>query len=268
MASRIKRSDTGTDLLEKFRDVETDGLPEFDNYDKPLEMGLWVLWVAKEKLNVRSLTANEIVDVIVSVMEVSVDFRGVVNAFNRAKGRIHKHDQGDETYYEIMKSGKENLVESAGGGSLEVFYFEPGKKHTSKRILRESILDELKGELKIVDPYCDSGTLDILSKRKNMNFKCLTLIENLRDKVKKAFLRDLKDFKSEFPNVEFRSYSKSEIHDRYIISDDKLVILGYSLKDLGSKESFALILDKKTSRDVFNALVQNFNRRWKAATPL
>jgi hypothetical protein len=78
----------------------------------------------------------------------------------------------------------------------------------------------------------------------------------------------MQNFKSEYPDVEFRSYSRSEIHDRYIMSPEKLVILGYSLKDLGAKESFAIVLDKKTSRDVFDALTQNFNRRWKIARQL
>ena len=71
-------------ILEKFRKVETDSFPKFSKYDKPLEMGLWILWVAKEKLNIRKLTADQIVDVIVGVMEVSIDLRAIVNAFNRA----------------------------------------------------------------------------------------------------------------------------------------------------------------------------------------
>jgi len=255
------------ELIEKFRGVETQGLPEFSSYDKPLEMGLWVLWVAKEKLNIRKLTAAEIVDIIVGVMEVSIDLRAIVNAFNRAKRKIHIYREGDETCYEIMNPGKEHLVKSAGGGSVNVHYFEPEKKYSSKRILRECILNNLKGELKTVDPYCDSGTLDILSSSQN-KIKFLTQIEKLRPNIQQEFLRDLQNFKSEYPNVEFRNYSKSEIHDRYIVSKDKLVILGNSLKDLGAKESFAIVLDRKTSRDIFDALVENFGRRWKVASPL
>jgi hypothetical protein len=125
----MKNSNTNVELLERFRGVETEGLPEFSNYDKPLEMGLWVIWVAKEKLNVRMLTAHQIADVIVSVMEVSTKARAIVNAFNRAVAKIHTHDKEGETYYEIMKEGKEHLIVSAGGGSVKIHYFEPGKRY-------------------------------------------------------------------------------------------------------------------------------------------
>lgn len=264
----MEYSNSDMELFEKFRGVETDGLPEFDNYDKPLEMGLWVLWVSKEKLNIRMLTSNQIADVILSVMEVSVKPRAIVNSFNRAGGKIHMHYKGGETYYEIMKPGKNHLVTKAGEGFVNFYYFEAGKRYQSKSVLANNILAGLKGELKIVDPYGDARTLDIFSKANVKGVKFLTRLENLSERNKKRFLRELHDFKSEFPDMEFRSYSKSEIHDRYIISRDKLIILGYSLKDLGAKESFGIILDKKMCSDILDGLIENFNRRWKAASQL
>ena len=93
-------------------------------------------------------------------------------------------------------------------------------------------------------------------------------MENLREKERERFLRELQDFKSEFPSVEFRDYPNVDIHDRYIISENSLVILGHSIKDLGSKESFAIILDKSSSRNVVESLTENFNRRWKQASIL
>lgn len=256
------------ELIKLFKKLDTSDLPDFYSFTEPLEMGLWVLWVAKAKLKMNRLTAHEIAQVIVDAKEVSISARSIINAFNKGRGKIHKYKKPEGTLYEIMKPGKQHLTSQTSLRGVKLHYFEPGKKHTSKRILRESILDELKGELKIVDPYCDSGTLDILSKSKSRKIECITRIENLRQTVKESFLRDLRDFKSEYPNVEFRSHSRSEIHDRYIISSDKLVILGYSLKDLGAKESFAIVFDKKTSEDIFDALAQNFSRRWKGANPL
>lgn len=256
------------ELLERFREANTDGLPEFSNYDKPLEMGLWVLWVAKEKLNIRRLTANDIVDVIVGIMETSIDSRDITNAFNRAGAKIHTYREAEETYYEIMREGKERLIAKAGEGFVNIYYFEPGKRYQSKSILANNILTGLKGELKIVDPYCDIRTLDVLSRADAKDVKFLTRLENLSERKQGRFQRELQDLKSECPDMEFRNYSKSEIHDRYIISHDRLIILGYSLKDLGAKESFAIILDKKTASDIFDTLVGTFNRRWKVASQL
>lgn len=266
----MKSISTNWEILQEFRTVDTSKFPEFGEYDKPLERGMWILWVVKDKLRINRLSADKIAYLIVHAMEVSVSARAVTNAFNKTKDKkmIHTYKESGGIFYEIMKPGKQHLTSQTSLGGVKLHYFEPGKKHTSKRILRESILDELKGELKIVEPYCDSGTLDILSKSKSRKIECLTRIENLRQKAKESFLRDLRDFKSECSDIEFRNYSKSDIHDRYIISRDKLIILGYSLKDLGSKESFAIILDKKTAHDIFDTLVGTFNRRWKVASQL
>jgi hypothetical protein len=256
------------ELIEKFKKANTHDLPEFSNYDKPFERGLWVLWVAKEKLNTQMLTAHQIAEVIVNVMEISITARAIVNSFNRSPEKIHTRNIDGETYYEIMKPGKDHLVAKAGEGSVKVFYFEAGKKYTSKSALADKILSILKGELKIVDPYVDVKTLDVLSRADAKNVKFLTSLGKLSETNKRQFLRDLKDFKSEHHGIEFRNYSTSEIHDRYVIAGDKLIIFGHSLKDLGAKESFAITLDKSTASDIFDALVETFNRRWKTSSQL
>ena len=118
-------------------------------------------------------------------------------------------------------------------------------------------------QIQIVDPYCGERTLDILGNVKNRVVKFITRVENLREKNKKRFLRELKDFKSEHPEIEFKNYPHKDIHDRYIISSELLVILGHSIKDLGAKESFAIILNKDMNKNIVEALIENFNRRWK-----
>lgn len=268
VASRKKSRSMHDDLLQRFRKTNAEGLPAFDNYDKPLEMGLWVLWMAKEKLNIRKLTANHIVDVIVGVMETSIPSRDITNAFNRAGATIHTSREAEETYYEIMKLGKDRLIEKAGEGSVKIYYFEPGRRYESKSVLATNILTGLKGELKIVDPYCDVRTLDVLSRAGVQRVKFLTRLQNVSPARQAQFQRELHDFESECGDRQFRDYSKSEVHDRYVISCDRLIILGHSLKDLGAKESFAIILDKKTTSDLFDALVETFNRRWKVASQL
>ncbi len=241
----------------------------FYNYKTPLEKGLWVLWIVKEKLNIRKLTAGQIASIIINEMEVSIDDKSIINSFNRAKGKIHVFHENDEFYFEIMKAGKDFLVSQIKEGSIEIFYFEPEKKFTSKKILSKNILDNLRGEAKIIDPYCGERTLDILKDIKDsVNVKFLTKIENLKEKDKKKFLRELKDFKTEKKNIEFKNYPLADIHDRYIISSEFLIILGHSIKDLGNKESFAVVLDKNTSRNIFEDLVGNFNKRWNNSSDI
>jgi len=257
-------------FIERFKEIDISDIshfPNFYNCKKPLEMGLWVLWVAKEKLQIKKLTAEEIASIIRDVKEISMDARSINNAFTRAKGKIHIYHENGKTLFEIMKPGKDHLLSLIKEGAIDIFYFEPEKKYSSKRILSKNILGFLQGELKIVDPYCGERTLDVLSDVKN-KVKFLTRLDNLRENEKKRFLRELADFKSEHSHIEFRDYQLPHLHDRFIISSNHLVLLGHSIKNLGGKESFAIVLNKENSKNVFEALVNVFNRRWKGAKPI
>jgi hypothetical protein len=255
-------------LIKEFSEIDTSPFPDFYTYEKPLERALWVLWVSKEKLGTRRLTAEQIASIVRDVQEISIDARSITNALNRASGKIHTYGEGKETYFEIMQPGKEHLLSQLKEGSVNVFYFEPDKKYTSKRILSKNILASLNGELRIVDPYCGQRCLDVLSDLKNREIRFLTRIDNLKEQERNRFLRELKDYKQENPNTEFRNYPNTDIHDRYVLSSDRLVILGHSIKDLGAKESFAIALNKDGNRDIVTTLTVNFDSKWEKSTPL
>lgn len=255
-------------LIEKFSKVDTSDFPDFHSYRRILERSLWVLWVAKDKLGIRKLTSTQIASVIRDVKEVSISPSAVAQSLRNAGHKIHVYPERELTFYEIMKAGKEHLLTASGEGAVEVFYFEPGQKYSSKKLLTTNILCGLDGELRIVDPYCSERTLDCLADIKGRPIKFLTRTENLKQKPRERFLRELQDFQSENPTIEFRNYPNTDLHDRYIISPSSLVILGYSIKDLGSKESFAIVLNEATSRNVVEALRENFNRRWRQSNPL
>jgi hypothetical protein len=255
-------------ILKQFTEIDTSGSPDFYSYNTPLEKSLWVLWMAKERLGIKRLSVDEIALIIRDIKEISIDERAITNSLNRAGNKIHTYQEDGKVYYEIMKLGKDYLISQVKEGSLEVFYFEPDKHYTTKRLLSKNILNNLKGELRIVDPYCGERTLDVLSNLKNRNIKFLTKVENLRDNERNRFLRELKDFKLEHADIEFRNYPHTDIHDRYVISSDSVVILGHSIKDLGAKESFAIILNKNSNKNIVDALIENLNRRWKQSTTL
>lgn len=252
-----------TEISKKFAEINTSDFPDFYDYKNPLKRSLWILWVTKDKLKIKKLTAEQIASIIRNVKEISIDAKSITKSFNKAGDKIYTYKESEEVYFEIMKPGKDHLISHIKEGSIEIFYFESDKRYTSKRILSKNILHNLKGELRIIDPYCGERTLDILSNVKNRVVKFLTRVENLREKDKNRFLRELKDFKSEHLEIEFKNYPDKDIHDRYIISSELLVILGHSIKDLGAKESFAIILNKDTNKNIVEALIENFNRRWK-----
>jgi len=255
-------------LIKSFESIDVSSFPDFYNYTKPLEQGLWVLWVSKEKLQIRKLSAEQISKIIIEVKEVSIGEKSISTSFNRAKKKIHSYKEGDSIYYEIMKAGKEFLLAHEKTSTVTTFYFEPDKKYSSKRLLVTTVLSNLKGDLRIVDPYCNLRTLDVMSGVKN-KVLFMTKLNNInKQKDRNKFLRELQDFKSEHTNIEFGDYQNNDIHDRYIVTDDLIIILGHSIKDLGGKESFAIVLNKSSSKNIHEALIENFNRRWKITSTI
>ena len=266
--SRNKNNSVEIQLIEQFESVDTSDFPDFHSYTKPFEMALWVLWVSKEKLGIKRLTAEQIASIIRETKEISIEARSITNSLNRAKDKIHTYTQDKEASFEIMRPGKDHLLSQLKGGAIQAFYFEPDRNYTSKRDLAKNILGDLQGELRIVDPYCGQRCLDILGDLKEHQIKFLTKVENLRNNQRSQFLRELHDFKIENSNIDFKNYPNNDLHDRYIISSDRLVIIGHSIKDLGSRESFAVVLSKDSSRNVVEALTAAFDRRWSQSIAL
>jgi hypothetical protein len=108
-------------IQEQFSTIDTSDLPRFDDCCTILEQALWVLWVAKEKLQERMLSAEQIASVIRDVQEISINVTSITQALKRAGDKIHSYQQGGEVFYEIMRPGKERLKSLRTEGELEVF---------------------------------------------------------------------------------------------------------------------------------------------------
>lgn len=58
------------------------------------------------------------------------------------------------------------------------------------------------------------------------------------------------------------------LHDRYVLSDEKILIVGHGLKDIGNKESFVIVLPRKFATDLLADVQRSFDQKWGAATLL
>jgi hypothetical protein len=261
-------------ILRRFARADVSDLPPFEDCQSIIQQTLWVLWVGKDKLKHRRMSTERVSLILREIKEVSIRPASIALALNRAGDKVHCYRDGGQIFYEIMKSGKDYLMslkpqDKKPKGTLEVFYFEPGQKYSSKRILVTGILESLTGELRIVDPYCGERTLDVIKDVKARPIKFLTRLGNINNaNIKSRFLRELQDFKPENADIEFRDYPNTDLHDRYIISPDHVVLIGHSIKDLGAKESFAIVLNQASSQNIHRALSENFEKRWNQSAIL
>jgi len=172
-------------------------------------------------------------------------------ALNKSKDLKRKGKRGKYKYFqrEPPKKDKEEL---------DVVYFESGKPRNSRKRFVD-LLKSLKGKIKICDPYLNEDSLDALEKVDKSNIKFLT--SGLKQNVSVSS-KDLQDFKTENPNIEIKAINSDCLHDRYIITDKILYLLGHGFS-VRKKESFVIMLPKKIAGDLIQSLSSVFDTRWK-----
>ena len=111
------------------------------------------------------------------------------------------------------------------------------------------IINEADHEIIIVDNYIDNKILDILCyKKENVKIKIIT------NKVKNHL--DLSKFKEQYPNIKL-GY-KNDIHDRFIIIDEKVLYhIGASLKDLGKK---VFAINRLEDKSYLNKIIKELGK--------
>lgn len=128
------------------------------------------------------------------------------------------------------------------------------------------LIEMLEGDLCIVDPFYGNGTFFVLEKfgkKRQVRFLSSAL-GNDEQRNPIQFNSHLKRFKKEFKNIEMKKYNKLyELHDRYIIAENALVIIGHGIKDLADKESFVIFLSKTIVKTFLPTLKRIFEERWR-----
>ncbi len=130
----------------------------------------------------------------------------------------------------------------------------------------ERLFEALAGEVLYVDPYFDPNTLD-----RPACFRSVDKVRFLTSKVEDpdgTLNISLEKFRKWHPNVEIRRLAGEELHARYIIAGDRLVMLGHSTKDAGRRESLIADLGSAGRPEMLDDLRQQFDDRWQKATPI
>jgi len=133
------------------------------------------------------------------------------------------------------------------------------------------IINALKGTLCVVDQFYGNGTFSTLAKfgkKRIVKFLSAKLGDEEQQNIT-DFNINLKKFKSQFKNIKLKKYNKFwELHDRYIIADNALLVIGYGIKDFGNKESFVVFLPKKEVENFLPVLKKIFENRWRQSSDI
>lgn len=93
----------------------------------------------------------------------------------------------------------------------------------------------------LIDNYIDDTVLTIMAKRKDVVEASI-----YTGKMSKQLRLDMEKHNSQYPAIDIKIFSKA--HDRFLIIDDKVYLIGASIKDLG-KKWFGFTLMENTDAD-------------------
>lgn len=232
-----------------------------DSDSSPRILAFLILYIARKQFNTESLSAEHIIAYLESA-GVAATKKSIGRALAGAKGFVTRsiNDDGDVFYRLMIKGEREAEKILASGGDVSVFRIESDTPRQARRKLGE-VLKSLKGTVRICDPFYGIGTLDSLDfLPKNCEVRFLTQKTNEPTRKISGALRD---FHKEKNKTEFRIAPKTaKLHDRYILTENEILILGHGLKDIGNKESFIIVLDKNLIPDLINEMVDFFDKEW------
>lgn len=251
-------------LLDSFSSLDRVTRERLADTNSPLVLALGALFVAREQCGIEELTAEHIVAAL-EAAGVAVSKISITRSLARAGGKVSRSEAvNGETLFKIMVRGERIARPLLEAGSLHVLRFD-GQKPRSDRAKLADILSKLRGLVRICDPYYGLRTLDLLETvAASVPIRFLTVrTSESGPKLANA----LKDFKRERPKCEFRIASNpASIHDRYIIAGNQVLLVGHGLKDVGSKESFLIVLDATLVPDLVRETTASFDRSWVAGS--
>lgn len=253
------------------KDKDLNKSPEITNKSTPLIKALWVLDVVKGNMpgvKVTVKTTHFLLWHLKGITESEIALRG---ALNKARDNVRKTSEENKIYFEISQAGRDYLRQSTIHSSNGFLFIDGTNAWTATNQNFPELINSLGGELLIVDPYYGYGTFHTLSKfDKSKKIRFLTNeLGASETRNKQQFDLQLKTFRSEFKNIDLRQYPKGyELHDRYILAEGGLVIIGQGIKDLGNKESFIVFLPKETIGSLLTTLKSKFEERWKSSKSL
>ena len=173
----------------------------------------------------------------------------------RAKSLVARRKRSNRFEYAIMAPGEQVLFVPRA----EALVVDPSKA-LQATISLHALLGGLRGAVRICDPYVDYSTLQHLDACNGA-----TEIRLLTDKISDSGrLRALAAAgATQNPRIEIRKVVGYRLHDRYIIDNTLMHLLGSSLNGFGKKQCFVV----RMGQDIRGTMLTFFNNAWSTAKP-
>ena len=187
----------------------------------------------------------------------------LVAKIDRAQEYVRIDTKIRRTVIALESMGEKSLIYSKDIPALQISketLVSPGKPFTGSIKIKE-ILKSCRGYVKVIDPYINEATLELLINiPEGVPTRLLTAFTGGEEKEGKR-KRTYRKFKEERPEFEIKKCRSNLIHDRFILTKTHGWNVGSSLKDFGKKLSIITELSTEAKGNV----EKKFDGIWREA---
>lgn len=220
-------------------------------YDGDLERALAMLHNASANGAGRWSTAAALSRSLRDEHRISIHWRTIgAKLDSHRREYVARRKRNGRWEYQILKEGEKLLH----GPDQQITLVDPAKAIQAAKGLHE-LLAGLKGTIRVCDPYIDNNTIEHLdSCPHTAEIRVLTQKVHASGQLTQMVAAAVRTFRG----FQVRTPAVKDLHDRYIIDEESMYILGTSLNGFGKKQSFII----RAGRDVRALMMNEFDRRW------
>lgn len=227
--------------------------PDPRSLDDDLLRALSVLARAKSSGSEGWLTATQISATLRDEFAVRVHWRTIETVLLSDKQQAARRKRGGRWEFSIMDAGERHLF-----AAQPIVLVQPADAVMATLSLHQ-FFGGLKSPIRVCDPYLDGATIEHLEAcAAGAEIRLLTM--NVKDS---GPLRRLVQAAQGQRQLAIRVANARTLHDRYIIDDRDMLILGTSLNGFGKKQCFTI----RAGEDMGETMRTTFDSLWAAATP-
>ena len=221
-------------VVAKFATTATDGKTYIVEYYN-LEMILSVGYRVKSQRGIifRRWTNSVLKEHLLRGYSLNTRFTSVENQLKKHELILHEHSKKIDFFVQSSLPPKQGIFFDGQIYDAYTFVAELVRKATRRIVL--------------IDNYIDDTVLTLLSKR-------TAVIEAVvyTGKVSKQLQLDIDKHNAQYPSIEVRTFSKA--HDRFLIIDDAVYLVGASIKDLGKKWFGFTLMENTNAEELLGRL--------------
>jgi hypothetical protein len=138
-------------------------------------------------------------------------------------------------------------------------YIRPGSQLDAYAQLKDTV-ERASTSLVVVDPYVDHSTLQLLlDVNPGVSLRVLTV------RPSKDFAHAVDRFREQWRGTVEARVGPKELHDRFVLLDDRVFVSGASIKDIGERGSTLVEIHSEVDKA---AIRRDVDKAWEAARPI